>query len=92
MSIDFDASKTGNYNLLVDNFHNDGTGTVYIHAVGAAPQPQQYMIDWAKVAQNASDAVSYGVDTDNNGSYETISNFSSVLEDIVAPTTVATLA
>ena len=55
------------------------------------PQPQQFTVDWNKVVQNTHDAVTYSVDTDTNGSYETTTNLKSVFQDITTPTTTSSL-
>ena len=55
------------------------------------PQPQQFTVDWNKVVQNSLTSVQYGVDTDTNGSYETLTYLKPVFQDLVAPTSTAIL-
>ena len=90
------SSKTWTYNMLFDNFHNylptnTGTGTVYMVQVNVISQPNEYTVDWNKVVQNTNDAVQYSVDTDTNGTYETITNLKPVFQDLVPPITTSTL-
>jgi hypothetical protein len=55
--------------------------------VNIVPQPNQYVIDWNKVLLSTNDSVQYKVDTDTNGSYETVTNLKPVFQDITSPTT-----
>ena len=88
LEIDFDDTKTGNYNLLTDNFYNSGTGTVYLDSIQSTSSAQQYSFDWTKVRANDTDAVIYTIDEDNNGLFdETPVNLPPVYQDLVAPTT-----
>jgi len=72
LQIDFDDSKTWDYNILVDNFQDSGTGTVYIDSVDIIPETQNLLIDWDKVIQNNDDAVTYETDLDDDGTFDTI--------------------
>jgi len=71
LEIDFDDSKIWDYNLLVDNFQNSGTGTIYVDAVEITPELQSFTVDWDKVVQDAPDAVVYETDSDGDGTLDT---------------------
>jgi hypothetical protein len=84
LTINFDDSKTWTYSLLVDNFHDywtTNTGTVYIDSTYILPQPQQYSINWTKVVQNTPDVLTYQIDTNNDGTYDTWTTLPSIYRE-----------
>lgn len=87
IKIDFDDSKVWAYNLLVDNFYNSGTWTVYIDSVQSTVDAQQYTIDWTKVVNNENTAVTYQIDSDKDDNYETTTSIPPIFQDLLAPTT-----
>lgn len=78
LSIDFDNAKTWAYGLMSDNFQDTLTGSIFLSWITIVPQPQKYSYDWTKALQNSSDAISYQLDTDNDGIYDMTSNFSAL--------------
>ncbi|MDD5213348.1 MAG: carboxypeptidase-like regulatory domain-containing protein [Candidatus Gracilibacteria bacterium] len=84
VTIDFDNSKTGEYNLLTDNFQNNGTGTVFMSGLTIIPKKQNYIYDWQKVISNIDDSVNYQIDSDNDGNYDITSNFSAIPKELNA--------
>lgn len=72
--IDFDNSKGGSYNLLIDNFYNNATGTIFMHSMPSIWEKQSYTMNWNKVINNANDSVLYGLDLNNDWIYETEQN------------------
>lgn len=88
LEIDFDDNKTWDYNLLTDNFYNSGTGTIYFDSIQSTSLTQQYNFDWTKVRANDIDAVTYTIDTDNNGLFdETPISLPAIYQDLIAPIT-----
>ena len=66
IQIDFDDNKIWKYNLLVDNFQNNWTWTVYIQDIESNIWLQEYNINWSKVIENKDDSVIYKLDTNND--------------------------
>ncbi len=71
LQIDFDDAKIWDYNILIDNFQDSGTWTLYIDSVDVIPENQSFTIDWDKVVQNTEDAIIYETDSDNDGFLDT---------------------
>ncbi|MDD2907401.1 MAG: SdrD B-like domain-containing protein [Candidatus Gracilibacteria bacterium] len=92
LQIDFDDNKIGNYNLLVDNFQNSGTGTIYVDNVISNINPQQYNINWQEVINNTNNAVNYQIDINSDGIYDVNTNFSPIYQDNTTPTTTHTIS
>jgi hypothetical protein len=67
IKIDFDNSKNWSYNLLTDNFYNNGTGTIFMKDIPILWSKISYDINWSKVLSNSNDAVIYWVDINNDG-------------------------
>lgn len=68
IKIDFDDNKiwTGTYDILVDNFQNNWTWTVYIPQIEEQKGLQTVDINWTNVVNNSSNAVVYKADTNND--------------------------
>lgn len=78
IKIDFDDNKTWDYDLLIDNFQENSTWTIYIDSSISIPNSQEYIIDWQKVKENTNDSVSYKIDTNNDSVYDTITLLPSI--------------
>ncbi|NVP17104.1 hypothetical protein HUU51_00080 [Candidatus Gracilibacteria bacterium] len=76
--IDFDDNKTGTYNILVDDFQNNSTGSIYLHQFEIIKEKQELSIDWNKVINNENDSITYSVDLNNDGIYDIESTFNSL--------------
>jgi hypothetical protein len=90
--VDFDDAKTGTYDLLMDDFQANGTGTVYLSNIKTFTGTEQYTISWTGVVSGASNAVQYSVDYDSDGIDDLTLSFPPVYSDITAPTTTHTLS
>ena len=80
IQLDFDDSKTSTwtYDLLVDDFQNNWTWTIYRWNMTSINNLEQYEIDWTKVVNNESDSIKYQVDIDNDWSLDIESYFNSI--------------
>ncbi|NVP17847.1 hypothetical protein HUU51_03975 [Candidatus Gracilibacteria bacterium] len=80
IKIDLDDIKTstGTYNILVDDFQNNGTGSIYLHQLETIKEKQELNIDWNKVINNIDNSISYFIDTNNDGTYDIESTFNSL--------------
>lgn len=69
IKIDFDDNKiwTGTYDILVDDFQNNWTWTVYIPKIESQKWLQTLDINWTNVTNNSDNAVKYQADIDNDG-------------------------
>jgi len=67
VDIDFDNAKTWTYALLVDNFQDTLTGTVYMDNIKTSSWNEQYTISWTWVISGAPNAVGYTADYNNDG-------------------------
>ncbi len=70
IQIDFDENKTWDYDLLVDNFKDNWTWTVFLSQVKTIDNLHSYYIDWDKVINNKKWAITYHLDIDNNWSLD----------------------
>jgi len=80
LEINFDDTKDGEYTLLVDNFQDSWTGTVYVDEAEVMPELQNYNIDWTKVVDGADDAVTLEIDSDGDGAYDMTETFPAIPE------------
>lgn len=71
---DFDDKKTGTFNMLVDNFYQDGTGTVYLHQMSVEPSSQEFVINWDEVLKTGPKSVLQKINTGDLWVYD-ISNY-----------------
>ncbi len=83
LKIDFDNSKDWSYNLLVDNFYNNWTWTVYMYGMPSIAEKQNYDIDWSKVINDDNDSVIYSIDLDNDWDYENDQNLPPIYQYII---------
>ncbi len=92
IEIDFDNEKTWNYDLLVDDFQNNWTWTVYIWNIKTNQTKEQYTISWTWVLDNNNNAVIYEIDTNDDWNYDELINLPPIYQDITAPTTTHTFS
>jgi len=73
LEINFDDAKTWEYNLIVDNFRETWTGTVYVGNIWIIPEPQKYSVDWVWLTQQTNNKpLTYSIDTNADGIYDNI--------------------
>ena len=89
IKIDLDDTKTNSwtYNILVDDFQNNWTWSVYIDSMKINTNLQQYNINWPEVINNTSNSVNYQIDINNDGNFDTNTNFSPIYQDNISPIT-----
>lgn len=80
IKINFDDTKTSTwtYNLLVDDFQNNSTWSIYIHQLEIIKENQNFDIDWNKVVSNEGNSITYSIDTNNDWIYNIESYFNSM--------------
>ncbi len=80
IKIDFDDNKTENnsYNILVDDFQNNSTWSIYIHQLETIKENQNFDINWNKVINEEDNSISYSIDTNNDWLYDIQSYFNSL--------------
>ena len=80
IKIDFDDIKTSTwtYNLLIDDFQNNSTWSIYIHQLEIIKEKQSFDIDWNKVTNEEDNSISYFIDINNDWTYDIESNFNSL--------------
>jgi hypothetical protein len=74
IKIDFDDSKTWNYDLIVDNFEENWTWSILIEEAEIKVETQQYDIDWNKVKENNDEAIEHKIDKDNDWNFDSESD------------------
>ncbi|MDD2907813.1 MAG: hypothetical protein PHH98_04175 [Candidatus Gracilibacteria bacterium] len=87
LQVDFDDNKIGKYNLSIDDFYNNATGSIYINNIDIKKEVQQYSINWQNVVNNTNDAVIYQIDSDNDGNYDKTTQLPPTFQDNIVPTT-----
>jgi len=65
IQVNFDKNKTWDYDLLVDNFKDNWTWTVFIPQVKTKIL-HEYQINWDKVVKDEKWAITYKLDTNND--------------------------
>ncbi len=66
IQVNFDKNKTWDYDLLVDNFKDNWTWTVFIPQVKTIDTLHEYQINWDKVVTDEKWAITYKLDTNND--------------------------
>jgi hypothetical protein len=66
IKIDFDDNKKWDYSLLVDNFQETLTWTVYIENTQIIKWAEIYKINWNLVKENSNEAILYELDKNND--------------------------
>lgn len=78
VQINFDDNKVWTYNLLIDDFQNNWTWSVYKSDLTSTNNLEQFNIDWPKVVNNESNAIKYNMDIDNDWIFDMESYFSAI--------------
>jgi len=66
IEINFDKNKIWDYDLLVDNFKDNWTWTIYISQVKTIDTLHKYQINWDKVVKDEKWAITYQLDINND--------------------------
>jgi hypothetical protein len=75
MEINFDDTKKGEYSIIVDDFQNNGTGSIYLSSLRVQSELQKYTFDWDKVTTSDFMSIKHEVDIDNDDVYDRESYF-----------------
>ncbi|EKD44467.1 MAG: hypothetical protein ACD_71C00126G0002 [uncultured bacterium (gcode 4)] len=78
LQINFDDSKTWNYSLMIDDFQNDWTGSIYRWDLKSTTNLQKYSINWQGVIANNEESIKYEIDSNNDWIYDLESYYSSL--------------